>query len=405
MLNYRLSLLLQLDACRPDYICEINTPFLFHMKQGAISRSLTPTFGFEPDGSYIAGLYADEADGGAQFWYDPGGSPFSFLGGWARMLNLLPDLPGRIFRRLVKRIARSRCLSPTLSTARIPFHLLRYFGFPMRCRMDKPNFVRSDSVFDLLRKAGRRCMYHGTPDYKVDLDSIITRVEKDLFPPLEFAFFHIGDLDRIGHKCGPESMEISEALKRIDKGIEHIVKVANEHFNEVHLVIMGDHGMMEVSRHLDIWSELKKLPVKLEKDYLVFLDSTMVRFWFFLDRAESVIIDMLDNMECGHIISQEEKDRYHLNYPHNKFGDIIFLVDPGVLIFPNFYQNKKPVKGMHGYAPETPEQQSTLLIHSPRIKSAKHFEKPVDMRRVFPTALDLLDLPIPDNTKLKSLLQ
>lgn len=374
------------------------------MNQGGISGSLIPTFGFEPDGAYIAGLYPDEADGGAQFWYDQTVSPFSFLGQWARVINLLPDLPERTLRKLIKCIAKRRCSSPTLSTARIPFHLLKYFDFPMRCRMDKPNFVKSDSIFDLLRKTGRKWLYHGTPDYKVDLDSIITRIEEDLSPPLEFAFFHVGDLDRVGHEHGPESGQIRAALKRVDKGIEHIVKVAKERFEEVHLVIMGDHGMMEVNRHLDIWTELKKLPVKLEKDYLVFLDSTMARFWFFSDRAEDLITDMLDDLAGGHIISQVEKDKYHLNYSHNKFGDIIFLVDPGVLVFPNFYQNRKPVKGMHGYAPETPEQQSALLIHSPKVKEAKRFEEPVDMRRVFPTLLDLLDLPIPEEATAKSLL-
>lgn len=399
-----LTCLTQVDACRHDYISESKTPFLCNMKQEGISGSLTPTFGFEPDAAYIAGLYPDEADGGAQFWYDLLGSPFSFLGQWARTLNLLPDLPDRALRRLVKRISKRCCPSPVLSTARIPFHLLRYFDFPMQCRMDEPNFVRSDSAFDILRQAGRKWLYHGVPDYKVDLNSIITRAEKDLFPPVEFAFFHIGDLDRVGHKYGPESVEIKEALKSVDKGIERIVKVAKERFEEVHFVIMGDHGMMEVQRHLDIRAELKKLPVKLEKDYLVFLDSTMARFWFFSGRAESVIIDMLDNMEGGHILSQEEKDKYHLNYSHNKFGDIIFLADPGVLIFPNFYQNKKPVKGMHGYAPETPEQQSALVIHSPKVKESKQFEEPVDMRRVFPTVLELLELPIPEGTTAKSLL-
>ena len=405
MLRYRLTLLLQLDACRYDYISEINTPFLFQMNQGRISGRLLPTFGFEPDAAYIAGLYPDEADGGAQYWYDPSGSPFSYLDQWARVLNVLPDLPERVLRRLIKRLTQRWCTSPTLSTARVPFHLLRYFGFSMRCRMDEPNFVRSDSIFDLLRKAGRECMYHSTPDYKVDLDSIITRAEKELFPPFEFVFFHIGDLDRVGHKCGPESMEISEALKRIDKGIEHIVKVANEHFDEVHLIILGDHGMMEVSRHLDIWSELKKLPFELEKDYLVFLDSTMARFWFFSNKAKKLITSFLEDTPGGHILTQEELNRYHLNYPHNRFGDLIFLADPGVLIYPNFYQNRQPVKGMHGYAPETPEQQSAFLIHSPRITMPKVIERPVDMRRVFPTVLNLLGLPIPEGLKLKSLLQ
>lgn len=397
-------ILFQLDACRHDYISESNTPFLSNSKAVGVSGALIPTFGFEPDASYIAGLYPDEADGGAQFWYDPGGSPFSFLGQWTRTLNLLPDLPERAFRRLVKRIAGRRCLSPTLSTARVAFHLLKYFDFPMRCRMDAPGFVNSNSIFDILRNASNTWLYHGAPDYKVDLNYVVARVEKELSPPVDFAFFHVGDLDRGGHEYGPESVEIRAALKRMDQGIERIVKVAKDRFEEVHLVIMGDHGMMEVRRHLNIWDQVKELAIRLEKDYLMFLDSTMARFWFFSERAETLIIDMLDNMECGHIISQEEKDRYHLNYSHNKFGDIIFLVDPGVLIFPNFYQNRNPVKGMHGYAPETPEQQSTLVIHSPRIKGTKRFEKPVDMRSVFPTVLDLMDLPIPEGTTAKSLL-
>jgi predicted AlkP superfamily pyrophosphatase or phosphodiesterase len=271
--------------------------------------------------------------------------------------------------------------------------------------MDEPNFVRSDSVFDLLRKTGQKWLYHGTPDYKVYLDSVVGRVEKELSPPFDFVFLHIADLDRIGHRYGPESVEIRTTLKRIDKGIERIVKVANERIEEVNLVIMGDHGMMEVSKHLDIWNKLKRLPVKLEKDYLVFLDSTMARFWFFSDRAGTVIVEMLDDLDSGQIIRQVQRDKYHLNYSHNKFGDVIFLVNPNVLIFPNFYQNKKSVKGMHGYAPETPEQQSALLIHSPKVKEPKSFEEPVCMRRVFPTLLNLLNLPIPLELDLKNLIE
>ena len=148
---------------------------------------------------------------------------------------------------------------------------------------------------------------------------------------------------------------------------------------------------------------MKKIPTIIEKDYLVFLDSTMARFWFFSESARRLIIELLSHIGGGHVLTQEEKDRYHLNYPHNKFGDLIFLVDPGVLIFPNFYQNRHPVKGMHGYAPETPEQQSLLLISSPRVNTPVEITQPIDMRRVFPTILDLLDLPVPRGCKLTSI--
>ena len=398
-----LLLFLLIDALRYDFL---KPNKLTEIDKGTqhIHCSLKTTFGFEPDAAYIAGLYPDEANGGAQFWYGPENSPFGFLKPWSRLGNWLPDLADRAVRRFIRKYLKRTCPSPVLSTARVPFNLLKYFDFPMKDRMDAASFVRSESLFDILRSNKLPWLYHGSPDNRVDIQSVVQRAKQDLHPPVNFAFFHVGDLDKTGHQYGPDSSQRRSAMKKVMKGVGDIYHIASERFSQVHLVLVGDHGMMEVRNHLDIWSELKKLPVKIEKDYLVFLDSTMARFWFFSDSAESLIIDMLDNIKGGHIVSQEEKDKYHLNYPHNKFGDIIFLADAGVLIFPNFYQNKKPVKGMHGYAPETPEQQSALLIHSPKVKEPKSFEEPIDMRRVFPTLLDLLELPIPEGTTAKSLL-
>ena len=388
-----------------DYFNMRSTPFLYALAKEGLYGAIVPTFGFEPDAAYIAGLYPDQADGGAQFWYDPSGSPFRFVSYLPKFLNYLPRVPELVIRKILTKAVRQFCKAPTLSTARVPFHLLRYFSFSMKFGMEHQAFCNTDTVFDLLRENGKGWFFHCSPNNKVDLKSVVRPAEMDLHPPQSFAFFHIGNLDRIGHKYGPHSPELKKELLKVDDGIKAIWQFAKERFDVVYFLVIGDHGMMEVRRHLDIWSELKKLPIRLEKDYLMFLDSTMVRFWFFSDRAERLIVDLLDNIEGGHILSQAEKDKYHLNYSHNKFGDIIFLVDPGVLIFPNFYQNKKPVKGMHGYAPETPDQQSALLIHFPKVKETKRFEEPVDMRRVFPTLLDLLDLPIPEGTTAKSLLQ
>ena len=401
---HALTILLQIDACRANYINKKSTPFMSYMRQRGISGTLIPTFGFEPDAAYIAGLYPDKANGGAQFWLDPEKTPFYFIRAFPKWLNEMPTLSETIVRKTIKLLARRYCHAPTLSTAKVPLNLLKYFGFPMKYTAEQPGFVRGRTVFDLLRNERRAWLFHCYPNNKVDIKSALQRVDEVLFPPCSFAFVHIGNLDLIGHRYGPESKDIKKTLLTIDKGIKCIYNIAKERFKEVHLVIMGDHGMMQVNQHLNICSELKKLSIKLEKDYLVFLDSTMVRFWFFSEIAEKLIVDLLNKVEGGHILRQDEKDKYHLNYHHNKFGDIIFLVDPGVLIYPNFYQNKKPVKGMHGYAPETPDQQSAILIHSPNIMIPKKFEEPIDMRRVFPTLLDLMGMPIPESTNVKSLL-
>ena len=43
--------------------------------------------------------------------------------------------------------------------------------------------------------------------------------------------------------------------------------------------------------------------------------------------------------------------RLGINFKHNDYGDVVFLADPGILIFPNFFQDKNPVKAMHSYEP------------------------------------------------------
>ena len=399
-----LSILLLLDGCRHDYIDEGCTPFLNQLKTRGVFGALYPTFGYGPDAAYVAGLYPDEANGGAQFWFSPADSPFRFTKYLPKKLNCLPKIPDFLLRKILKEIAKYNCDIPKPTTAHIPFPLLQYIGFSKKCNIENSRFVPNKGIFDILRDNGQIWLFHGPPNKEVDINSVVRCVKDNLAPPKSFAFLHIGDLDKVGHRFGPESKEIKKVLKKIDKGIEQILNVAKNLFQIVHVIIIGDHGMMLVERTVDIASALEKLPIKLGRDYLFFLDSTMARFLVFSDKAEKVISELMRKMICGHILSQADKKKYHLNYPHNKFGDIIFLADPGVLIFPNFYQNRKPVKGMHGYAPETPEQQSSLLIHSPRINSPKGLDVPVDMRRVFPTVLDLLGLTIPESTKVKSLL-
>ena len=70
---------IHLDALRYDYVNKQDTPFMAALSQQSVSGILTPTFGFEPDPAYWAGLYPDEAESGAQFSFDPENSPFKSL--------------------------------------------------------------------------------------------------------------------------------------------------------------------------------------------------------------------------------------------------------------------------------------------------------------------------------------
>jgi predicted AlkP superfamily pyrophosphatase or phosphodiesterase len=400
---------IQLDACRADYFNEVNTPFLQGLIQEGLSGRVAPTFGFEPDAAYLAGLYPDEADAGMHFCYASGTSVFRFGRFLPPGLDRLPDILQKIIRRLfaegVRRTTNSSRIKYLPHSSRIPFSMMRYFDIAEKHLFTEIGYLQGRGIFNAVRKQNKSFLYLGAPTQPTSADLILKEVKaKSVKNLYDLIFLHIGDLDAVGHRFGPRSKEIAETLQRIDSVLSTIWTHLELLYGEINFVLIGDHGMAEVREIVDIGKLLKKTNLKIGKDYLYFLDSTFARFWFCNGKARHRVSEILHEVGKGHILTQEEKNRYHLNYPHNKYGDLIFLVDPGVLIFPNFWNIKTSEKGMHGYAPEHPGQQSGMLIHSHRIEKPLRLEEPFDMRRIFPTLLEFLDLPMLENTTAQSLL-
>jgi len=399
----KLTVIVQIDGCRNDYFNENSTPFLFLLKQEGISGSLVPTFGFEPDAAYLAGLYPDECNGGMHFWYSPETSPFRNVKFLIKHFDRFPNIFQNNFRRILNLFVRKwsnssrvRCMP---SFYKIPFSLMPFFDLSERYLLYEDKFVQGRSIFTILKNNNRPFFFHGAPTCPTGLKDVYQGLIEATHP-FDFIFLHISVLDAIGHKYGPFSNELLSNLGEVDRFIKEIWTFLKKKYGEFNFMIIGDHGMVEVKEVLDIKARIDKLGLKIGKDYIYFLDSTFARFWFFSENSKQLVISILTKIEQGHILSKQEKNKYHLNYSHNKFGDLIFVVNPGVLVFPNFWNNIIPEKGMHGYIPENNGQQSAFTIRSPLIRGQKKVEKSVDMRRVFPTLLKFTGL-ISYNTSYK----
>lgn len=159
--------------------------------------------------------------------------------------------------------------------------------------------------------------------YKLDVS-----VKEHTAKKKDIEFYYFGELDRLGHKYSPNSIEIIEAVKKIDK------KISKINFD----LIFSDHGMAEIKKIVEV-------PITDE----CFIDSDMARYWG--DKKELEKIKKKIPIEYGKIIKWNKK-----------YGDLIFLADTGVLIFPNFW-NDKPVKGMHGYDGKDKEMKAFYLLN------------------------------------------
>jgi hypothetical protein len=160
-------------------------------------------------------------------------------------------------------------------------------------------------------------------------------------------FVYFGELDNLAHKQGIESRKIKDAIRRIDKEISKIK------FD----IIFSDHGMVDVK---------ERVSVPWFKD--CFIDGDMARYW----GKESDLKKIRENLplDKGKIVEWSDK----------KFGDLIFIANTGILIYPNFWDGKNPSKAMHGYDGKHKEMKAFYIINK---ESGRKDLKVVELHKIF----------------------
>jgi len=260
--------------------------------------------------------------------------------------------------------------------------------------MDEHGFLPTATVFDHLRTADRPWYFHGMPKYRVTATGVHSRFLTELTGRENYAFLHIGDLDGAGHRFGPWSDERKAALRHVDRILAQIIAHARANVSQVDLLILGDHGMVQVKHTLDVRPVIERLKTRgLTFDY--FIDATLFRCWSHDAGVIPAIRNEFDQYPGLMEIGEAEALRYGLRYRHNRFWDACWQAEEGFVFRPNFHNNHQRLLGMHGYLPENLGNHSAFVLSSPRLPAHLHGQvlDAVDMRRFFATQLVLLDLP------------
>ncbi len=164
-------------------------------------------------------------------------------------------------------------------------------------------------------------------------------------------FIYFGELDSLAHKIGIENEEFIKAIKNIDK------KVSEINFD----FIFSDHGMVNIK---------EKISVPLTDD--CFVDGDMARYWGSEEELNRIKKSL--PLDKGKI----------LNWHNKKFGELIFLADTGVLIYPNFWDNE-PSKAMHGYDGKDKEMKAFYMIKK---EGKKKDLKVIELNKILIEMLD-----------------
>jgi len=153
-------------------------------------------------------------------------------------------------------------------------------------------------------------------------------------------YLYIGKLDKIAHKYGTKSRETINAIKEIDNLVS---KLKSD-------IILSDHGMIDI----------KKI-ISVPKTKNCFIDSTFARYWG----------------EKPNFNSSEGK---WIELKDKRYGEYIFLANPGVLIIPNYWQDNIPVRAMHGYSPKCKDMNAIYILNR---EGKKKNIKAIELNKIF----------------------
>lgn len=305
------------------------------------------------------------------FRYAPDESPFRF----ARLLKILPASimdRGRV-RHHVSRLLRWKLgYTGYFQIYNMPFRYLPFFDYTEKRDLYAPSGINSGlpTIFDYLRQSR---IPFSLSDWRRSESWNIGILRSHLEQgEVDFAYLYMASLDAVLHAKGTQAPEVDEKLAWYDSQLRSILDVASKKYAHVDLVVFSDHGMTDITEICDLMAAIDRTGLKFAVDYAAVYDSTMARFWFLKNGVRETIEGALAEVHQGKVLTNSELHEYGCDFPDHQYGELIFLLNPGVLLCPSF-MGLRPLKGMHGFTPDDPASKAVLM---------SNFEVPQTVRRL-----------------------
>lgn len=278
-----------------------------------------------------------------------GASPFHGL-------EWLDRIPAWLSRRSRVRGWLSRFLATRLGFTgyfnlyNVPFRMLPLLDYSEKRDLFRPGGILAGAptLFDDLE---HRRIPHFVADWHAGesdrfrcLEAVVRRGE------IRAAYLHLGRLDAVLHRDGTHSTAVERQVREYDEKLTRLLDVAGGRYQDVRLHVFSDHGMADITELTDVEGLLAARGLAQGRDYLGVFDSTMARFWVLDERAGPRLSEALRSLGTGRLLDAGDLDRFGCAFPGREYGELIYLVQPGAMIFPNF-MGAAHVAGMHGYDP------------------------------------------------------
>jgi len=341
-----------LDAFRADYLDKDETPFLYSLSKRHGVRKIRPSYGFCERTEILHGK--DFSNSGLFTAICLKKKPSRHR---TNLLRIWPRMKSNYFSVIARKILNkfASILQINLPIYLIPLELLGLWNYTEDSEDITDPFIYNSGFlyenrhrrlsFNHFTALGKRSLIK---DEKARLHAAIAELEDN-----DVVFVYLGESDWLGHVYGPDSVDFKSYLSRLDTYLAEAYH-SYDH-DDVETIFLGDHGMVQVERYVDIENILSKEfaqhGLRRNINYFLFIDSTIVRVYF------------LNNSTLDLMLIKGFCEKHELNFVENigkEYGDIILGCNAGVMFFPNYFNSQK-LKGMHGYRDDITENQGMII--------------------------------------------
>ncbi|MBS2023735.1 MAG: alkaline phosphatase family protein [Deltaproteobacteria bacterium] len=173
----------------------------------------------------------------------------------------------------------------------------------------------------------------------------------------ELTFLYAAEMDGVLHAEGNDGQAAQAVRGRIAGELDRAREALLRGGHEVLTIVVGDHGMAEVSRTIDP----RELTSKL--DARVFVDSTMLRFWGTHAQLGRARLLAERAKLPGRWLDTSALRERNAAIEGAPYGSALFVLDEGVIFAPSFVGGR--ARGMHGYDLDARSARAAIASDAP----------------------------------------
>jgi len=320
--------------------------------------------------SILTGRLPRETGMWTEYYLDP--RPRGTLQRLLSRPRLRPALPLANLGRLAWfRVARRAGLGRE-HRLRIPLELSHLFErHPIHYDRFPPIGLGVPTLADRFAELGLRVdfRYLGQgPDPEPELKRLSRRVEDhDVF------FFYDPSLDAKGHRAGASAQALGPEIDRIEHFLRGAWDLLAAH-GSTEAMLFSDHGMTTLTGTFDLFGHLRAF--ELGRDYLVFMDSTLARFWFPDAARRGQVLAALEGVP-GRLLDRAQEREHGIDFEDDRYAQDVLVADEGIVFHPNYFAGpfirwarRYPELAMHGYMPDAPSSRGIFMHRGSGLRSA-----------------------------------